>query len=62
MRRAETGLGGGRVSSLFDSVVTDLALRLGLDHPKRMERARSGLLIGLVAFLVLLVFSSIVVR
>jgi hypothetical protein len=60
LRRAETRVAANPLSSRWHSAVQNLSLRFGLDHPRRRERLRSGMVVGMVAFLGLLVLSSVI--
>jgi hypothetical protein len=59
MRRVESRLGSGVVATRAEAVRTDLWLRLGLDDPRRQSRVRSVVVAVMVAFLGLLVLSSL---
>lgn len=62
LRRAEARAFGGGDRSRVDALFVELGLRLGLDHPQRRERFRIAIVSAMVAFLGLLVLSSLLFR
>ena len=62
MRRGESRVGTGFVATRVSALRTRLWLRMGLDDPRRLERVRSAAVLVMVAFLGVLVLSSVFFR
>jgi hypothetical protein len=60
LRRVDDTVGEGPVARALGRGADEVVVRTGLDDPRRFERVRTGLVLGMVALLGLVVLSSVV--
>ena len=60
LRRIDAKLGSGLLARMLGRGVGEVVVRTGMDDPRRFERVRIGVVLGMVALLGLVVLSSVV--
>lgn len=60
LRRLDAKVGTGLVARALGRGADEVVVRTGMDDPRRFERVRTGLVLGMVAILGLVVLSSVV--
>jgi len=60
LRHLDAKVGSGLLARALGRGADEVVVRTGIDHPQRFERFRTGLVLGMVALLGLVVLSSVV--